>query len=73
MCSILIVLFLSYSIFDLANFLGVKFLEKLESVIDYKSTIHILELIWTAVTLVICIYIKKKILIYMKFEKVTML
>ncbi|GBC39186.2 hypothetical protein GLOIN_2v1774956 [Rhizophagus irregularis DAOM 181602=DAOM 197198] len=36
MCSILIVLFSSYRIFDLANSLGVKFLEKLESVVDYR-------------------------------------
>ncbi|RGB43544.1 hypothetical protein C1646_749560 [Rhizophagus diaphanus] len=39
MCSILIVLFSSYGIFDLANSLGVKFLEKLESVVDYRSTV----------------------------------
>ncbi|UZO00506.1 uncharacterized protein OCT59_011633 [Rhizophagus irregularis] len=60
MCSILIVLFSSYRIFDLANSLGVKFLEKLESVVDYRSTVHVLELIWTAVSLAIRIYIKKK-------------
>ncbi|PKY16092.1 hypothetical protein RhiirB3_381466 [Rhizophagus irregularis] len=60
MCSVLIVLFSSYGIFDLANFLGVKFLEKLESVVDYRSTVRVLELIWTAVALAIRIYIKKK-------------
>ncbi|RIA82074.1 hypothetical protein C1645_835943 [Glomus cerebriforme] len=52
MCSVLIVLFSSYGIFDLTNFLGVKFLEKLESV-DYRSTVHVLELIWTSVALAI--------------------
>ncbi|GBC15515.1 hypothetical protein GLOIN_2v1762817 [Rhizophagus irregularis DAOM 181602=DAOM 197198] len=60
MCSVLIILFSSYGIFDLANSLGVKFLEKLESVVDYRSTVRILELIWTAVSLAIRIYIKKK-------------
>ena len=60
MCSVLIVLFSSYGIFDLANFLVVKFLEKLESVIDYRSTVRVLELIWTSVALAIRIYIKKK-------------
>ncbi|RHZ51571.1 hypothetical protein Glove_476g74 [Diversispora epigaea] len=48
MCSALIVLFSSYGIFDLASLLGVKFLEKLESVVDYRSTVRVLELIWTA-------------------------
>ncbi|CAB4434457.1 unnamed protein product [Rhizophagus irregularis] len=43
MCSVLIVLFSSYGIFDLANSLGVKFLEKLESVVDYRSTHEIWE------------------------------
>ncbi|RIA87430.1 hypothetical protein C1645_827802 [Glomus cerebriforme] len=53
MCSVLIVLFSSYDIFNLANFLGVKFLEKLESVVDYRSTVRVLELIWTSVALAI--------------------
>ncbi|PKY18198.1 hypothetical protein RhiirB3_430966 [Rhizophagus irregularis] len=39
MCSGLIVLFSSYSIFNLANSLEVKFLEKLESVINYRFTV----------------------------------
>jgi hypothetical protein len=60
MCSVLIVLFSSYGIFDLADWLGVQFLEKLESVVDYRSTVRVLELIWTAVALAIRIYIKKK-------------
>jgi hypothetical protein len=70
MCSVLIVLFSSYGIFDLANWLGVKFLEKLESVVDYRSTVRVLELIWTAVALAIRIYIKKKILLNMRFGKI---
>ena len=45
MCSILIILFLSYGIFDLAKELGVKFLDKLDKVVDYYSTIRVLELI----------------------------
>ncbi|RHZ56362.1 hypothetical protein Glove_402g38 [Diversispora epigaea] len=60
MCSALIVLFSSYGIFDLASLLGVKFLEKLESVVDYRSTVRVLELIWTAVALAIRIFLKKK-------------
>ncbi|RHZ81047.1 hypothetical protein Glove_126g4 [Diversispora epigaea] len=45
MCSALIVLFLSYGIFDLAGLLEVKFLEKLESVVDYSFANPILQ-IW---------------------------
>jgi len=45
-------------------------LEKLESVVDYRSTVRVLELIWTAVAIAIRIYIKKKKLIKMKFEKI---
>ncbi len=45
MCSVLIVLFSSYGIFDLAKELGVKFLDKLDKVVDYRSTVRVLELI----------------------------
>ncbi|RHZ80584.1 hypothetical protein Glove_134g30 [Diversispora epigaea] len=40
MCSVLIVLFSSYGIFDLAKELGVKFLDKLDKVVDYRSTVY---------------------------------
>jgi hypothetical protein len=56
----LIVLFSSYGIFDLAKALGVKFLDKLDKVVDYRSTVRVLELIWCAVTIAIQIYVKKK-------------
>ena len=59
MCGVLIVLFLSYRIFDLAKVLGVKFLDKLDKVVDYRSTVHVLELIWCAVTIAIRIHMKK--------------
>ncbi|RHZ83701.1 hypothetical protein Glove_88g137 [Diversispora epigaea] len=59
MCSVLIVLFSSYGIFDLAKVLGVKFLDKLDKVVDYRSTVRVLELIWCAVAISIHIYIKK--------------
>ena len=58
MCSVLIVLFSSYGIFDLAKELGVKFLDKLDKVVDYRSTVRILELIWSAVIIAIRIYLK---------------
>ncbi|PKK42413.1 hypothetical protein RhiirC2_804501 [Rhizophagus irregularis] len=48
MCGVLIVLFLSYRIFDLAKVSGVKFLDKLDKIVDYRSTVRILELIWCA-------------------------
>ncbi|RHZ71748.1 hypothetical protein Glove_253g47 [Diversispora epigaea] len=59
MCSVLIVLFSSYGIFDLAKELGVKFLDKLDKVVDYRSTVRVLELIWSAVIIAIRIYFKK--------------
>jgi hypothetical protein len=59
MCSILITIFSSYGIFEMASILGVKFLDKLESVIDYRSTCRVLEIIWTAVGISIHIYLKK--------------
>ena len=58
MCSVLIVLFSSYRIFDLAKELGVKFLDKLDKVVDYRSTVRVLELIWSAVIIAIRIYLK---------------
>ncbi|RHZ51289.1 hypothetical protein Glove_481g108 [Diversispora epigaea] len=59
MCGVLIVLFSSYRIFDLAKALGVKFLDKLDKVVDYRSTVRVLELIWCAVIIAIRIYMKK--------------
>jgi len=39
MCSVLLNLFSSYGIYNLAAILGVKFLDKLELVVDYRSTV----------------------------------
>jgi hypothetical protein len=60
MCGVLIVLFSSYGIFDLAKVSGVKFLDKLDKIVNYRSTVRVLELIWCAVTISIRIYMKKK-------------
>jgi hypothetical protein len=49
MCSALITIFSGYGIFDLAANLGVCYLDKLEKVVDYQATCHVLELIWVAV------------------------
>ncbi|GBC53624.2 hypothetical protein GLOIN_2v1881008 [Rhizophagus irregularis DAOM 181602=DAOM 197198] len=59
MCGVLIVLFSSYRIFELAKVSGVKFLDKLDKIVDYHFTVCVLELIWCAVTISICIYMKK--------------
>jgi hypothetical protein len=59
-CSVLLVLFSSYGIFSLASRLGVRFLDKFESAVDYRSTARVLDLIWAAVGIAINIYITKK-------------
>ncbi|RHZ55596.1 hypothetical protein Glove_413g5 [Diversispora epigaea] len=48
-----------YGIFDLAITLDVRFLDKLESVVDYRLTVRVLELIWVVVGIAIHIYLKK--------------
>ncbi|RHZ57214.1 hypothetical protein Glove_392g9 [Diversispora epigaea] len=59
-CSALLVLFSSYGILNFARELEVRFLDKLEANVDYRSTSRVLDLIWTAVGISINIYIKKK-------------
>jgi len=59
-CSVLLVLFSSYGLLSLASRLGVRFLDKFESAIDYRSTARVLDLIWVAVGTAINIYITKK-------------
>ncbi|GET00647.1 hypothetical protein GLOIN_2v1474502 [Rhizophagus clarus] len=59
MCSVLLVIFSSYGIYNLAAFLGVKFLDKLEQVVDYRSTCRVLDLLWGAVGCALNIYAKK--------------
>jgi hypothetical protein len=59
-CSVLLVLFSSYGLFSLASRLGVKFLDKFEIAVDYRSTAKVLDLLWTAVGIAINIYITLK-------------
>ncbi|GBB98812.1 hypothetical protein RclHR1_03330009 [Rhizophagus clarus] len=59
MCSVLLVIYSSYGIYNLAALLGVKFLNKLEQVVDYRSTYRVLDLIWRAVGCALNIYAKK--------------
>ena len=49
MYNTLLTIFSSYGIYNLASFLEVTFLDKLEQVVDYRSTCRVLDLIWTAV------------------------
>ena len=59
-CSVLLVLFSNYGLLNLAHWLGVHFLDKLEAAIDYRSTARVLDLVWITVGIAINIYIKKK-------------
>ena len=59
-CSVLIVLFSSYGLLSLASRLGVRFLDKFEIAVDYRSTAWVLDLIWVAVGIAISIYINNK-------------
>ncbi|RHZ43769.1 hypothetical protein Glove_856g18 [Diversispora epigaea] len=60
MCSVLLTIFSVYGIYNMAAILEVVFLDKLEKVVNYRSTCRILDLIWIAVGSAIHIYIKKK-------------
>ncbi|RIB21497.1 hypothetical protein C2G38_2299835 [Gigaspora rosea] len=59
MCNALIVAFSGYGLFGLVTQLGVKFLDKLEQNVDYRSTFQVLELIWIAVGVVLHRYIQE--------------
>ncbi|PKC57836.1 hypothetical protein RhiirA1_471868 [Rhizophagus irregularis] len=63
-CSVLLVLFSSYRLLSLASHLGVRFLDKFESAIDYRSTARVLDLIWVAVGVAINIYVNKKEILF---------
>ncbi|GBB90788.1 hypothetical protein RclHR1_17880003 [Rhizophagus clarus] len=63
-CSVLLVLFSSYGLWSLASRLGVHFLDKFESAVDYRSTARVLDLIWVAVGIAINIYITKKEILF---------
>src|SRR6185369_16103170 len=58
MWNTLITIFSGYGLFNLAAKLGVKYLNKFESVVDYRATFHVLELIWVAVGVALCQYVK---------------
>jgi hypothetical protein len=60
MCSVLIAAFSGYGLFGLASILGTKFLEKFQSVVDYRATFRVLELIWAAVAIVIHMYMNDR-------------
>ena len=59
-CSVLIVLFSSYGLLNLARRLGVRFLDKFEAAVDYRTTSRVLDFLWVAVGISINIYTKKK-------------
>ncbi|RIA92737.1 hypothetical protein C1645_820243 [Glomus cerebriforme] len=46
MLGVLLTIFSNYGIFHLATAIGVHFLDKLQAVVDYRSTRRVLELIW---------------------------
>jgi hypothetical protein len=46
MLSVLLTIFSSYGIFHFATAIGVRFLDKLQAIVDYRSTRRVLELIW---------------------------
>ncbi|GBB91265.1 hypothetical protein RclHR1_18430005 [Rhizophagus clarus] len=64
---VLLTIFSSYGIFYLATVIGVRFLDKLQAVVDYRLTRRVLELIWVAVRIAIHIYAKKKEYYYRKY------
>ena len=45
---------------SLASRLGIRFLDKFEMAVDYRSTARVLDLIWVAVGTAISIYITSK-------------
>ncbi len=53
MCIILLTIFSGYEIYDLAAHFGVYYLDKLEKVIDYLATCHVLEYLWIIVGIVL--------------------
>ncbi|RIB26762.1 hypothetical protein C2G38_2138146 [Gigaspora rosea] len=56
MCSALIVAFSGYGLFGLATRLGVRFLDRLVQIADYRATLQVLELTWIAVGVAIHLY-----------------
>jgi hypothetical protein len=54
------VLFSSYGLLNLAKKLGVRFLDKFEAAVDYRTTSRVLDLLWLAVGVAVNIFAKKK-------------
>jgi hypothetical protein len=50
----------------LASYLGVRFLDKFETAVDYRSTARVLDILWVAVGTAISIYITKKGILFSK-------
>ncbi|UZN98898.1 uncharacterized protein OCT59_000183 [Rhizophagus irregularis] len=65
-CSVLIVLFSSYGLLNFARKLGVRFLDKFEAAVDYRTTSRVLDLLWLAVGVAVNIFAKKKIFLCLK-------
>ncbi|GBC49728.2 hypothetical protein GLOIN_2v1793246 [Rhizophagus irregularis DAOM 181602=DAOM 197198] len=63
-CSVLIVLFSSYGLLNFARKLGVRFLDKFEAAVDYRTTSRVLDLLWLAVGVAVNIFAKKKIFLF---------
>jgi len=60
MCAALIAAFSGYGIFNMAAELGVRFLDKLDAVVDYRATFLVLDLIWAAVGIAISRYLDQR-------------
>jgi hypothetical protein len=56
MMSALIAIFSGYGLFGIAASLGVRYLDKLEKVVDYRSTCRVLDLIWASVGIAIVMH-----------------
>ena len=56
MCSALIAAFSGYGLFGLATQLGVRFLDRLVQITNYRAAFQVLKLIWIAVGAAIHIY-----------------
>ena len=60
MLTVLILIFSGYGLYNLALELDIKFLDKLEAVIDYRVICRVLEYMWATVGIAIHIYANQK-------------
>ena len=63
-CSVLLVLFSSYGLISLTSYLGVRFLDKFETAVDYHLTVRVLDMLWVIIGIAINIYIIKKEILF---------